>query len=252
MNEIELGATAFWLLTATGLASGVVSLWTFRRWSHPAKLRAAIGRVIAHLFELRLFGDEPVLVLRAQRDLLVANAEVLRQAAIPSLLLFLPFAVVLTAMEGFFGHAPFRPGTPATVTLQYGRAFGARSSLPRLSASAGWEIESPPLRVPAASQISWRVRPTRALSGQLQIIFNGRNIRKSISSLSGLQWLSDTRGGSAVEFLLHPLEMPFSGEDFNSISMQYPRATVLGLNWLVWFSLASIAGALGFAAMRRF
>ena len=253
MNEVELGPKAFWLLIGAGALSGVACWWAFRRWSDAGKLHTAVNRIVAHLFELRLFADEPALVMRAQRDLLAANGQLLRQVIPPSLLLVLPFAIFLAGMDAVFGRAPLQPDRPAIVTLECSDPGGG-NKLPtvRLNAPPGIQVETPPVRVPIMSQISWRVRPVRAITGQLQFASNGLAIEKSVSSAPGLQWLSDKRAGSLVAFLLHPLELPFASPAVKSISIRYPPATVFHLNWLVWFSLASLGGAFAFGmAVRR-
>ncbi|MDQ2775490.1 MAG: hypothetical protein M3Y57_11335 [Acidobacteriota bacterium] len=239
MNEVDLGAKAFWLLMGVGVLSGIVSFWVFRRWSDTAKLRTAVNHIVAHLFELRLFADEPALVLRAQRDLLTANGELLRQVAVPSLLLVVPFSILLVTLDAFCGRAPLQPGEPTVITLQCG------TPLPQaqLSTPPGIQVETPPVRVPLSSQISWRIRPLRAVDGNFQIHLNGRVITKSVSSTPGFQWLSASRAGSMAAFLLHPLEPPYSGSAVHSISVRYPSATIFNLNWLVWFLAGSLIGA---------
>jgi hypothetical protein len=244
VNEVDLGAKAFWLLIGAGVLSGIASFWTFRHWSDTAKLRLAVNHIVAHLFELRLFADEPALLLRAQRDLLTANGKLLRQVAAPSLLLVLPFSVLLVTLDAFCGRAPLQPGQPAVVTLECG------TPLPQtqLEAPAGIQVETLPVRVLRLSQISWRIRPLQAVDGELQVHLNGRVITKSISSTPGLQWLSASRAGSIGSFLLHPLEPPYSGSAVHSISIRYPSATIFNLNWLVWFLAGSLIGA-GFLAI---
>jgi hypothetical protein len=245
VNEVELGAKAFWLVFVAGAISGIISWWVFQRWSNRSRLRVAGNRILAHLLELRLFAAEPTLVMRSQRDLIAANFEFLRFAATPSLLLVIPFAIFLIAMNAVFGHVPLRIGEPAIVTLEY-RA-SSRTALPRaaqLVTPDGILIETPPVRIPAASQISWRIRPVRAVWGDLRITFNGQCMSKSISSNPGLQWLSDTRAGSLALFLLHPLESPFSNSMAKTISITYPSATVFGQNWFIWFLIASLGGFL--------
>lgn len=57
-----------------------------------ARLRQSVNRIIAHLLEIRLFWDEPTLVLRAQWSLIVENGRLLKQLMLPALILSLPFA----------------------------------------------------------------------------------------------------------------------------------------------------------------
>lgn len=248
MNEVELGAGVFFVLIATGFLAGVVSWWTLRRWSDPVKVRSAVNRIVAHLLELRLFGDEPLLVIRAQSALLAANGALLRQVIGPSLLLLVPFAVLFLGMDAEFGLAPLQPGRPAVITLQWKTL--PQSLLPNaeLRAPAGIQVETPPVRVRSASQTSWRVRPLHAVAGELSFLCNGRFVSKSVSSARGIHWLSNYRAGSIIGFLRYPSELPFFDGQVKSISVRYPAATVLGWNWLVWFSLGSLAGA-GVAAI---
>lgn len=231
---IELGQAAFWLLIGIGALSGMASLSAFRRWSDPAKLRIAVNHLLAHLMEFQLFADQPLVILRAQYDLVMANVRFLRLLVLPSLLLLLPYAALLVAMEGFFGKAVLPLGRPLVVTLQC--TANARRELPEVSLQAppGIEVETDPVRVPSESQISWRVRPTFASVGYLRVSANGRVLIKKISSTPGLQWL------------FNPLEFPR-----NPIWFRYPDATVFHAHWLVWFSAGSLFGFLFSALIPR-
>ncbi len=249
MTAVELDPPAFWLLTVTGVLSGAGSLWAFRRFSDHSKVRLSVNHVMAHLFELRLFADEPALVLRAQRDLLSANWDFLRQITGPSLLLMMPFAILLLALDAFFGHASLQIGKPAIVTIHCSQ--GMLLPHAQLIAPVGIKVETPALRIPATSEISWRIRPIEPTLGYLQLSYNGQMVPKSISSTDGVQWLSDSRAGSLKSALLHSLEPPFSSSNIRLISVGYPPATVFNFNWLVWFSSSSIAGMFASALLFR-
>ncbi len=244
MTEGELGVEAFWLVIAAGALSGFASWSFFRRWSDPIELRKAINGIVAHLFELRLFAQEPVLVLRAQRDLLTANFYFLRQVITPSLILVLPFAILLVALDSLFGKAPLQLGKPAIVTLELSHSARPKSAEAKLDAPPGIAVETPPVQVLSMSQISWRLRPVRAAKGELRLRYCGRVITKSISSEPGIQWLSGTRAGSVWRFLENPSELPFSSSAIDSVSISYPAASILHVNWLVWFMISSLAGTL--------
>ncbi len=251
MTEVELGVKAFWLVIAAGALSGFASWSFFRRRSDPARLRGAVNGIVAHLFELRLFAHEPVLVLRAQRDLLAANFHFLRLVMLPSLILVLPFAILLVAMDSLFGRAPLQVGEPAIVTLAFSHAVGRKSAKAQLDAPPGIVVETPPVHVLSLSQISWRLRPVRAVRGEVRLRYGNRVIRKSISSEPGIQWLSDIRAGSVWRFLRHPSELPFSSSAIHSVSVVYPAATIFHVNWLVWFAVASLSGAAASPVIRR-
>lgn len=240
MNPVDFGSSAFWSLLAAGAVSGAASLWLFRRWSDQARLSAASRRVLAHLMEFRLFADEPALIVRAQWDLLKANAALLRTILVPSLLLTIPFAVVLVIASAFFDRGPLRAGEAAVVTIQ---CAGVIHDV-RLEAPPGIAVEAPPVRVSSERQISWRVRPVHAVAGRLQFRWDGQTVEKSISAMPGLQWLSEQRSGSVLGYVAHPREQPFRSAAIDWIRIQYPSATVLGFPWPLWFSCGAFAGAL--------
>jgi hypothetical protein len=242
--EVELGAGAFWLLIVVGALSGAVSIWAFRKWSNAAKLRVAINRIVAHLMEFRLFADEPALIVRAQYNLLAANARFLKLLLLPSLLLLPFFVILLVGLDAVFDKAPLPVNRPAVVTVQFSEASSSPLPDVRLEVPAGMSVETEPVRIPVDSQISWRVRPKSRLAGELRVLYNGQAIAKNFSSGTGLQWLSERRSGSLTGFLRQPFEAPFAASTVKSISLRYPPATVFATNWLVWFSAGSILGAM--------
>ena len=65
-----------------------------------------MNRIVAHLLEFRLYSDEPALLMRAQRDLLVANGAFLRAIIGPSLLLAVPFSLLVLGLHGAFAQSP--------------------------------------------------------------------------------------------------------------------------------------------------
>ena len=240
MREVDLGARAFWLVVSLGAASGALSWFAFRRWSDADKLRGARNAMLAHLWEFRLFSDEPLLILRAQRDLLASNGRLLHALAKPLLLLALPFALLMDFAEAWVGRAPLQTAESAVVTAHY------QSKLPelKLTLPAGFDLETLPVTVESENQVSWRIHPRRELSGKIELRAGSKTLEKSISSASGLQWISEQRSASVLQFLAHPREVPYRAQQIDWVGIQYPPAVIFGHRWLVWFSLAACCGAL--------
>lgn len=246
MTEVELGGGAFCILIAVGAVAGFFSLWSFERFSDAVRMRTAFNRILAHLLELRLFADEPALVIRAQRDLIAANATFLIAVSGPSLLLVFPFAILLASVDAVFAHAPLQLGTPAVVTVQWKRNAPSSMTGVQLGTPEGIEVETPPAHVGHLSQVSWRVRSSKAVRGKLTVAHDGHLVTKSISSAPGLQWLSPVRSGSFLASLSHPFEVPFSDGAVQSISVAYPQARIWNLSWTVWFLISYVAGGLAY------
>jgi hypothetical protein len=243
VTEIDLGMPALASLVPISILSGIGMLLVFRRTSDQAAVRLAKSLVTAHLLEFRLFMDEPRLILKAQRDLIVANARFLKLMLRPLLVLALPMALLLAAMEAFYGHAPLRVGDPAIVTAQVKHD----DTLLALKAPKGIAVETPPVRVAADRQVSWRIRPLRATNAALELVRPDRAISKSISAGSGMHYLSERRG-SLANLLLRPTETPLWDSEVDWIEVRYPAATILRLHWLIWFFAISAITAL---ALRR-
>jgi hypothetical protein len=240
VNDVEIGGRALAVLMIAGLLSGIASVLAFRHWSDAAKLRAATNVMLAHLMEFRLFADEPALIIRAQRDLLAANARLLRLSLAPLLLTSIPLAIILATAGAYFEHAPLRAGQPAVVTAHTSHGL----PLIQLELPEGFALDSLPVRIPSLGETSWRIRAIQPASGSLQLRVNSRVFTKTISAAPGLQWISGQRSASVLGYLAHPQERPFSNRTLDWVRIQYPAASLLGLHWLVWFSIAACSGGL--------
>ncbi len=242
MIAVELGGTAWALCFAAGMLSGLISVWMFRRFADEKKMHVVFNRILAGLLEFRLFADEPLLIFRAQRSLLRANVQLLRQALLPALIVLLPLGLLLAGCEALFERAPLKPGEDAVLTVKYNGLFEERLPSVELRAPLGIAVETLPVRIARDREISWRLRVNRPASGDIEVVSNGQATGKAVCARLGLHWLSERRVKTA-EFLLHPLEWPLPGGAISSIAISYPPATVWGVSWLVWFFFGSLFGA---------
>lgn len=214
MNGVDLGAAA---LVGIALASVVVSaivLLLLRRWSDQDAIATTKAHAQAHLLEFRLFMDDPVLVLRSQRDLLIDNMRLMRLLLPAFLILAVPMVLVMWQLDALYGRAPLRVGEAAVVSAAFQQHL--------IESPGAIVIESKPVYIQAEQQTSWRIRPARATSGMLRV----GSIQRRIVAGSGISYLPE----------------PLVGK--RAIEVGYPRATVLGLHWLVWFLLLSTVAGL--------
>lgn len=195
---------------------GVVAVLIFRRFTRESSIRPTVNRILAHVMELGLFLDSPMLVFRAQRDLLRENLRLLRQVALPGVILALLFALLYPLMNAIYGHAPLPIGQPSVVTVQL---KGAAMPAVQLDAPDGIAVETPGVRVLHDHQMSWQIRPLRPTTADLQFRIENRIV---------------TPG-----FFPHDPAI-------RSINIPYPDAHILGLPWLACFVLISSVSALTF------
>jgi hypothetical protein len=156
-------------------------------------------------------------VLRAQRDLLRENFHLLRLILLPCVILAILFIVLFPQLDIMYGHAPLKAGERSVVTAQL-------SGDAVLEAPAGIEVETPGVRSVHDKQISWRVRPLGRVSGELKVRYPNHVLTKQIVAGGGLIY----------------------GFSTSQIKIYYPKTTVLGTNWMVWFFLISSSAAIGY------
>lgn len=130
------------MLAVCAAVYGAIAAWVFHRLTDRARMRVVINHMMAHVMEFALFIDEPRLILKAQIDLIKDNFRLLRQIALPCVLLGIPFVLLYPAMDRQFGNR-----TSTVLTLPMGR------ELP-----AGVVAETPGVRIPRTREVSWRIR----------------------------------------------------------------------------------------------
>ena len=241
------GRFAMITLIPFSILIGIGMLWVFGHTSNQDAIRSVKSRLQAHLYEMRLFVDEPLLIWKAQWGLLTANVRYLGLMLLPAVVASIPMILLFAQLECFYGHTPLLAGNSAIVTMQMKDATDAT---PMLKAPAGVMVESPAIHADEARQISWRIRADRPVAGELQFIFPDRTIEKSISVGSGPEYISERRVASLLDLVWYPGEPRLPPGPVNWIEVRYPSATVhalgLDLHWLVWLLVISMISALAF------
>jgi hypothetical protein len=147
-------------LAALSAIWGVLASLVFRRFTNRQAVRAVINRIYARLLEIRLCSEEPSLVWRAQKALIVENLRFLARIAPAVLIMSVPFASLYSQFDAIYGAAPLEVGRTAIVTL-----LGDAPAV--LQTPPGIDIETPPVKDSADHEISWRIRALAATRGQL-------------------------------------------------------------------------------------
>ena len=135
-----------------------------------AAVRAAGKRLQADLLEMRLYSSEPALMWRAQKAVVRDNVRWLALMLPPALILGLPLAWLFVQLDSVYGHSPLAVGGVAVVTVQLKRALEPVDAAATLQAPPGIAVETPPIRIIARRQISWRIRALRPVRGNLRFV----------------------------------------------------------------------------------
>jgi uncharacterized membrane protein (DUF106 family) len=235
-------------LSVLAAVTGVASLWIVRKTSDQRRMKKAKDGVWAALFELRVYVDEPHVTWRAQKALFAANFRYMAMALRPALWMIAPMALLLVHLDSFYGRAPLPIDRNAIVTMGMSSTWDPNSRAPQLLSPPQVLVTSVAVRAPDAREISWRIRPVSAVSGQLTFLVDGQAVQKRIEAGSQLRFIPGRTVNSALRSLWMPAERRIASNRVEWIEIRYPEAylSFLGVrwNWLLWFFAVSVMTAL--------
>lgn len=162
------------------VAAGVLAAFRFTS-NQPALSRAKRG-VAAALLELRIFQDDPFVVLRSVGDLLAHQGRYLRYAMTPLLWVGAPLVLLLVLLEGVYGRAALAPGDATVVVVRLAQGAVDPKARPRLSLAApdGLRVETPGVWAPARRETAWRVRADRTGDFVLRVEADGTPLERRV------------------------------------------------------------------------
>src|SRR5271157_1715259 len=177
----------FLTLAVFSAVAGVLILWAFKACSNQRALQRARRHLRAHLLGVRLFADDPVVILRSQGRLLAWNGRYLALLLPPFLAVAIPLFLAWDHLDAVWGRAPLAPGDTAVVTARLRwDAPGAQLVVP-----AWLAVETPGVRVLVEHEVSWRVRVRQAGSGQVSVHVGAQRAEKRLEARPGLHYLRD-------------------------------------------------------------
>lgn len=231
-----------WSLTVIAIAFGVAALWTFGHFSNQEQVAQAKRKVWASLYAFRLYADEPVLIFRAQKQLLIWNARYLALMLRPTAVLIVPAAFLTFGLDAIYGHRALAPGESAIVTAQFTEGADMRSLTPTLD-GALIAVETPAVRIDDQRQVCWRVRAMGA-PGSVILRIAGTSYSKTVKAGATSGWVVEKRVATLFDWLRYPGESRLPGGFLRWIGVSYPPATLeifgFSVHWLIWFIAVSL------------
>lgn len=241
------------LVTAAGM------LVVVARTSDQRAMAETKRGIHAALFEVRLFGDEPRLMLRAFGEVLVRNGRYLRLSLVPLLWMALPLVLVIAQLQAFYGYAGLTPGVPTLVTveLEPARATTDASAIALvLEAPSGVRVETDAVRLLGSDEVLWRIMPDTEGAYTLRVRDGGTVVTKSLIVSADPARRSPIRmqAGLADQFLYSSEPVLPGDSRIAAITVAYPEpgVDVLGwrVHWMIVYGVMSVVCALVLA--RRF
>ena len=144
-------------LGAISFAATLVAVLIFELFS-PRKARESATRQLwANLFAIRLFAEEPRIVLESLAGVIRANGRLLLCAIPPALILAPAFYFLYGYLETRYAVAPLQTGVPRVVTVKVNQMEDVRLETP------DWiTVDAPPVHILKDGEISWRIIPNHS------------------------------------------------------------------------------------------
>lgn len=231
----------------TALPVTAFALIVFRYASNQAGITRAKDLIKGYLLELWLYKDDPVVLLRAQGQVVLNSLKYFRYSLVPLLIMIAPMALVIVQVENHFGwrgpnngesiivSATLAPGTPGS---------SAVSSLESsLSVSDGMTLETPALRLDDERKVMWRLRADAPGAHDVELHIGDSRTSASIESGPGAAVIAPLKyqSGNWRELGYPAAEPLVSGSGLESVEVAYPRryGEYLGLSGASWILLAA-------------
>ena len=244
------GVDPIWPLLLVSFLTGLAMLWVFGRVSNQGRIRQVKKGIQGSLLGVRLFQHNVRVVLGLQGRIFRETLTYLKLSLLPMLVVIPPLLVIVIHLNLHFERAPLPLGSSAIVKARLAPGWDLEQKV-GLVASDGVTVETPPLRILANNEVSWRVRAERAGRHKLRIQLGEDRVEKEL--YAGERWgaVSPFRTGSLLHLIQFPGEAPISpGSRVEAVGVSYPQLSleVMGwdFHWLVLFFLLSVASAFVF------
>jgi hypothetical protein len=232
------------LLVISGLA-GLIFIPVFKYFSNQHAVTAIRERIAADLLAIRIFKDNPSVMIRAQGRILSGSFRLLWHTVPSLLIMIVPISFLLTQMSGWYQFRPLHAGEPAVITVKTHSGHPQSLSDIRMNSSPDVEVLAGPVCIETMNELAWKVVGRRDGSLTLDFQTPGGMITKKLS-VGGNSFpvsikIPDRTLGGVLLNPLHP--PPPEGMLIQSITITYGDPFVdpmVRSDWLVVFCLASL------------
>lgn len=235
--------------------AGVLALGVYKRLSNQKGIQRAKNRIAAHLYEIRLFRHDPLMVLQSTGKIFFRNGIYVGHNLIPLAVLLVPMLAILVQLVAHYGFAPVPVGSVELLEVRLDRQADVAPRDVRLELPDGVSLDAPPVRT-ADGEIFWRLRAEAPGDHVLTLVVGDETLTKGWA-VGGDARKVPVKRTSTWDALLYPGEpaLPASSA-VQTIAFVYPArdlgllpggevgilATFFGVSLLAGFSLKGLFG----------
>lgn len=226
-------------ITAISVITGALILVVIR-WTSPQRtIERARAQIAATIYEVRLFLDSPLRVIKAQGRMLKSSA-IYIGALLPALVVMsLPMGLLYLQLDLRYGFEPAPVGEPVVVEVSVAGDPGDVTADP-----GDWgAITAPPVCDEVAKSVYFRLVVERPGTHSLAIAAGGDTVHKDVVAEAGAPVSPMIVRGAAM-WWAPTGEPPVDAASIRAVEVDHRARTldVLGMPWwLLWLILATVA-----------
>ncbi|MDH3217883.1 MAG: hypothetical protein OEN01_16670 [Candidatus Krumholzibacteria bacterium] len=237
-------------LVALSLLTGVAMAFVFKWTSNDRAIRAAKDKLKARILEMRIYQDDPVLILKGFGGTLKSNLVYLGTLILPVLVLLVPVVIVFMQMDERYSRRPLGDDAKTILSVELRDGVDPYQTEVALVTGSGVVMDSKPVRIAETGEIDWRLRVDEPGTHDITLSANGANYSFPVVAEKNYRMIGHERNASSwIEPLLHP-GMPAISDDMPlaRVRVGYPgaRYPLLGwdVHWIVIFLVYSLLAAI--------
>jgi hypothetical protein len=231
-------------LSILALLTSAVMLWVVRLTSNQPAINAVKRQMLASVFEIRLFNDDPGAIARAQIDILRRNLTYLRLSAVPLAWMLVPLVFAAAQLECYYGYTGVEPRRPTLVTAA---VDGVGRPAATLDLPTHLRTLEPGVWLPASREMAWRVVADEPGAYEVKLNVAGVMLTKTLIAGDRVERRSPVRGGGWLSRLAYPSEAPLPDGPVRELRVSYPRRYLDVWGWELHWSVVYLLGAVAFA-----
>lgn len=238
------------VLLVLSIITGLVMIVIFGYLSDQNAVRRAKDQLRAQLLAVRLFQDQPQVVLRAYGRILTGTGRYLRVSFKPLVIIVVPMIAFLVYCDHYFGSQPFQTNQPILLTARLDKPDALDNVSLRLP--MGLAESAPAVHIADNNEVAWRLVASSDGNYTVSVVADGQELGKQVVVSNNLARLSECRlRGRLWQRLLECSEPAIpANAPVRLLAVNYPARDIdLGpwtTNWLVVYFVVSLAAAVLF------
>ncbi len=267
INSPLEGLNPMWGVILWSIPVAIFALLIFKKTSNQERISATKDKIFGCLFEIRLFNDDLMAILRAQIEILRHVVTYQRLSLVPMLWILPPMIILMVHLHTFYGYRGLKPGEEALLKVDLSESWASAKSISGNQTRPPISLELPDgltditgtVWLEAINQVAWRIKADQPGNYEMAITLGDEAYPKTIVVTDDVVRLSFERPNrSFMGQLEFPGETPLpASSPIEAITLTYSAATMslFGFDfewefaWMVYFFVFTMI--IAFALRKR-